>query len=121
MAGSSVVIQSDNRSAVAYLRNEEGMKSQPLTNLNHRILRIFDDQQIHFKIHHTPGLFNPQADSLTRLHRLPELHLMPNCTKIVFMKMGTPVIDLFASKTARVIENYATLDLKDHEAMCDTL
>ncbi|XP_046960637.1 uncharacterized protein LOC124530496 [Vanessa cardui] len=117
MAGSSIMIQSDNRSAVAYLRNEGGTKSQPLTKLTHRILQIMDDHRIHFKIHHIPGLFNPQADSLSRLHRPPEWHLMPNCTKIVFVKMGTPVIELFASKTARVVANYATLDLKDHEAM----
>lgn len=117
MAQSSVLIQSDNRTAVAYLRNEGGTKSQMLMNLARRIFRILDDHQIHLKINYIPGKFNNHADCLSRHRRAPEWHLLPDCTEIVFAKMGIPVIDLFASKTARVVANYATLDLNDHEAM----
>lgn len=117
MSGGSVLIQSDNRSAVAYLRNEGGTKSQSLMKVTQRILLVLDYHQIHFKIYHIPGKFNNHADCLSRHRRTPEWHLIPTCTDMIFAKMGTPVIDLFASKTARVLANYVTLDLNDHNAI----
>lgn len=117
MSGGCVLIQSDNRSAVAYLRNEGGTKSQSLMDLTQRIFLALDRHQIHFKIYHIPGKFNNHADCLSRHRRPPEWHLIPACTDMIFAKMGCPVIDLFASKTARVLANYVTLDLNDHDAM----
>lgn len=67
MAQSSVLIQSDNRTAVAYLRNEGGTKSQSLMNLARKIFQILDHHQIHLKIQYIPGKFNTQADCLSRL------------------------------------------------------
>ncbi|XP_026744666.1 uncharacterized protein LOC113506002 [Trichoplusia ni] len=117
IAHGSLLIQSDNRSAIAYLRNEGGVKSPSLTTLTHQIFYVLDQYQIHYRIYHIPGKFNSHADCLSRLRQPPEWHLLPNCTEMIFLKMGTPVIDLFASKTARVVANYVTLDLSDHQAL----
>lgn len=117
IAHGSLLIQSDNQTAIAFLRSEGGTKSQPMTILAHQILDILDENHIQFRIYHIPGRFNSHADCLSRHRQPPEWHLLPNCTEIIFAKMGTPVIDLFASKTARVIANYATLDLNDQEAL----
>lgn len=84
MTGGSILIQTDNRSAVAYLRNEGGTKSQSLLNLTHQILQILDNYQNHFKIHHIPGKFNNHADCLSRHLRSPEWHLIPSCTEMIF-------------------------------------
>ncbi|PZC77774.1 hypothetical protein B5X24_HaOG203018 [Helicoverpa armigera] len=117
IAHGSLLIQSDNHTAVTYLRSEGGTRSQPMTILAHQILHILDEHQIQFRIYHIPGRFNIHADCLSRHRQPPEWHLLPSCTEMIFTKMGTPVIDLFASKTARVVSNYATLDLNDQEAM----
>lgn len=113
----SLMIQSDSKTAVAYLRNEGGTKSLRLLNRTYQIFQILDQYQIKLKIYHIPGKYNEHADHLSRHRRLPEWHLLPACTDKIFAKWGTPVLDLFASKTAHVVSNYVSLDLKDHQAI----
>lgn len=114
---SSILIQCDNKTAVAYLRKEGGTKSLPLMEITYQILNLLDLNQIHFSIHYIPGKLNNHADHLSR-HRLPpEWHLLPACIEIVYAKWGTPVIDLFASARAHVVYNYVSRDLKDPQAL----
>lgn len=58
-------------------------------------------------------MYNCHADHLSRHRSLPEWHLLEQCTE----KIGTPVIDLFASERARVVANYVSLDQNDKQAM----
>lgn len=51
---------------------------------------------VHDPLH--PG----HADHLSRYRLPPEWHLLPGCLEKIFHKWGTPMIDLFASKTAHV-------------------
>jgi hypothetical protein len=114
---SSILIQCDNRTAVAHLRIEGGSKSLALVNITHQILDLLDRHQIHFSIHYLPGKFNCHADNLSRHRHPPEWHLLPASLEIVFAKWGTPVIDLFASATAHVVHNYVSRDLRDQQAL----
>lgn len=114
---SSLLIQCDNQTAVAYLRREGGTRSFPLMKITYQILNLLDQLQIHFTIHYLPGKYNNQADHLSRHRVTPEWHLLPTCVNTVFAKWGTPVIDLFASKTAHVVYNYVTRDLRDQKAV----
>lgn len=117
MSHSSLLIQCDNKTAVAHLRKEGGTKSLPLLDITYQILNLLDHHQIHFTIHYIPGKFNNHADHLSRHRQPPEWHLQPNCVEKVFAKWGVPVIDLFASQKAHVVSNYVTLDLKDPQAI----
>lgn len=102
---SSILIQCDNRTAVAHLRREGGTKSPALMRITYEILNLLDQHQIHFTIQHIPGKYNSHADHLSRHRRPPEWHLLSVCLEKVFLKWGTPVIDLFASATAHVVHN----------------
>lgn len=116
LANSTLLIQSDNKTVVAFLRNEGGTRSPPLLNICYKIFQILDLHNIHIETHYLPGRFNPEADHLSRLSPLPEWHLLPALTKKVFHKWGTPQIDLFASATAHVVPIYASLDVTDSKA-----
>ncbi|CAK1598124.1 unnamed protein product [Parnassius mnemosyne] len=114
---SSILIQSDNKTAVAHLRKEGGTKSKPLMEITYKILNLLDRHQIHFSIHYIPGKHNNHADHLSCHRHPPEWHLLPSCVETVFAKWGTPVIDLFASKMAHVVYNYVSRDVKDTQAL----
>lgn len=116
LAGTTLLIQSDNKSVVTYLRNEGGTKSIQLMNITYQIFSILDTFQIHIQVHYLPGRFNVEADRLSRLASPPEWHLLPQITHQIFAKFGTPTIDLFASSIAHVVPQYCTLDLTDRMA-----
>ncbi|CAB3235043.1 unnamed protein product [Arctia plantaginis] len=113
---SSLLIQCDNNTAVAHLR-KGGTKSLPLMKITYQILDLLDQHQIYVSMHYIPGKYNNHADHLSRLKQLPEWNLLPACVDKVFAKWGTPMIDLFASKTAHVNCNYVSRDLKDRQAL----
>ncbi|KAL0820252.1 hypothetical protein ABMA28_006171 [Loxostege sticticalis] len=96
---SSIVLQSDNRTVVSYIKNEGG------TSLNAVLVP-----------HHLPGRYNTEADHLSRNRAGSEWHLLIEATEKVFNLWETPDIDLFASSEAHVVSSYATLDLSDSNA-----
>jgi hypothetical protein len=116
LANSSLMIQSDNKSVVAFLRNEGGTRSPALMNLCYKIFHLVDQYSIHFQIYYLPGKFNCEADRLSRLSATPEWHLLPTLTQKIFLKWGTPIVDLFASATAHVVPSYVSLDATDRQA-----
>lgn len=116
LSHSSVLLQCDNKSVVAYLRNEGGSRSTALMNLTYQIYEILDRFDIHVVAHHIPGRYNSVADRLSRKSIVPEWHLIPSLTKVVFSKWGIPEVDLFASSRAHVVPRYVSLDQRDPAA-----
>ncbi|XP_046974478.1 uncharacterized protein LOC124540800 [Vanessa cardui] len=112
----SVHLQCDNKTAVAYLRNEGGTKSQTLLDLTYKIFHLLHNWDISLTINHIPGIYNAEADRLSRLRTHPEWHVLPQGTSPVFARWGTPVVDLFASNLARVVKRYCSLDCRDNQA-----
>ncbi|XP_046972368.1 uncharacterized protein LOC124539090 [Vanessa cardui] len=113
---STVILQSDNRTVIAFIRNEGGTRSGPLLELTKVLLTLVDSLNIVLLPHHLPGVYNTEADHLSRKRVAPEWHLLPEATEKIFGVWGTPVIDLFASNLAHVVPTYVSLDLADSNA-----
>ncbi|XP_046979113.1 uncharacterized protein LOC124544558 [Vanessa cardui] len=113
---STVILQSDNRTVIAFIRNEGGTRSGPLLELTKVLLTLVDSLNIILLPHHLPGVYNTEADHLSRKRVAPEWHLLPEATEKIFGVWGTPVIDLFASNLAHVVPTYVSLDLADSNA-----
>lgn len=117
LQSTSIHLQSDNKTAVAYLRNEGGSKSGDLLDLTYKIFHLLDVYQIDLVAFHIPGAYNAEADRLSRHQTMPEWHLLPQVTTRIFAKWGTPIIDLFATRFTRVVSSYCTLDYRDTRAV----
>lgn len=63
-----------------------------------------------------PGKLNTSADCLSRHLSPPDWHLSSSVTQKVFMRWGTPQIDLFATNLSKVVNSYVTRDAHDHLA-----
>jgi hypothetical protein len=113
---STVLVQSDNKSVVSYMRNEGGLRSQNLYRLTCMLFEIADENKIHLVSQYLPGQVNTEADMLSRLKLPGEWTLMEEACQEVFRKFGMPEIDLFASKTAHVLARYVSRDCKDSNA-----
>ncbi|XP_063363975.1 uncharacterized protein LOC134652743 [Cydia amplana] len=105
--------QTDNRTAAAYITKQGGTKSRKLLETTTEILRLCDRYNCSLIARYIPGPYNGLADSLSRSKNLPEWHLKPSITKVVFQILGTPEIDLFASVRSAVVPNYVSEDATD--------
>lgn len=114
---STVLLQCDNKTVVAYIRNEGGTRSIHNMNIIFEIFQILEEYDIQLSPFYMPGKYNYQADHLSRNRVTPEWHLVAHCVEKMFKKFGTPVIDLFASATAHVVDNYVSIDLSDSQAL----
>ncbi|CAK1550326.1 unnamed protein product [Leptosia nina] len=113
---SKIILQSDSKTVVSYIKNEGGTKSKRLLAMTKELLALTDSLNIVLIPHHLPGMYNMEADHLSRNRKGGEWHLLPEASREIFNLWGTPEIDLFASKEAHVVENYVTLDLLDWNA-----
>ncbi|XP_063360688.1 uncharacterized protein LOC134649790 [Cydia amplana] len=114
---SSVMLQCDNKTTIAYLRKEGGTKSSSLMGITRKVFKLLDQYHIHLTAHHIPGRFNGEADHISRLRTDPEWHLLPEVTQVIFQKWGVPLVDLMASKSAHVVPQYVSLDMLDQKAL----
>lgn len=113
---SHVLIQSDNRTLIAYIRKEGGTRSLGLLALTFKLLHLTDKFNITLSAHYLPGRYNLIADRLSRGKMPAEWHLLPQATEEVFHKWGLPEIDLFATQETAVVKNYVSLNCRDRLA-----
>ncbi|KAL0809316.1 hypothetical protein ABMA28_011526 [Loxostege sticticalis] len=120
LRGAHILIQSDNRTLVAYIRNEGGTRSLALLNLTTRLLNLTEQLELTLSACYLPGNLNGIADRLSRGRAVPEWHLLPQATEAIFSRWGVPDVDLFASRVTAVVPNYVSLDSTDGCAIfCD--
>lgn len=112
----SVMIQSDNRTVVSYLRNQGGTRSVLLMEMTRKILLFAKVHDITVQSYYLPGRYNSVADSLSRNKVLPDWHLKEEVTRKIFLRWGTPQIDLFATSQSRVVPVYVSLEARDPQA-----
>ncbi|XP_044579959.1 uncharacterized protein LOC123262044 isoform X2 [Cotesia glomerata] len=113
LKGAHILLQSDNRTVVSYIRKEGGTRSLELYSLTYQLLTLVDELQIVLSAYYLPGRYNGTADRLSRKRALPEWHLLPEATEEIFRQWGTPEIDLFASAESAVVKTYVSLDCRD--------
>ncbi|XP_073956606.1 uncharacterized protein [Choristoneura fumiferana] len=109
----TLMLQTDNRTSVAYLVKQGGTRSLKLLKTARKILEFCHYHHCYLTARYIPGVYNGLADSLSRFKSLPEWHLSPTATSIIFQKFGTPEIDLFASARSAVVAKYVSEDAKD--------
>ncbi|CAK1598322.1 unnamed protein product [Parnassius mnemosyne] len=117
LRGKRVVIQSDNKTAVSYIRNQGGTKSVLLTELVSKILELAYENKIEIFAYYIPEVFNEMADSLSRQKHLADWHLSNKVTDLLFKKWGTPQVDLFATAFSKVVPIYVSRDTTDKCAL----
>nr|XP_049703864.1 uncharacterized protein LOC126056143 [Helicoverpa armigera] len=111
-----VIIQTDNKTVVSYIRNQGGTRSSILTDLVANILELAYKNRIETFAHYIPGIYNEIADSLSRQKSLADWYLSDQVTSLLFKKWGTPQIDLFATPLSRVVPIYVARDARDKGA-----
>ncbi|CAH2104341.1 unnamed protein product [Euphydryas editha] len=116
LSKSHVLVQSDNRTLIAYIWKEGGTRSLTLLGLTYKLLTLTDQFKITLSAHYLPGRYNTIADRLSRGKEVAEWHLLPQATGEVFRKWGPPEIDLFASRRSAVVRNYVSIDCRDQSA-----
>ncbi|XP_055915529.1 uncharacterized protein LOC129948518 [Eupeodes corollae] len=117
LRNADILVQSDNRTLVAYIRKEGGTHSLSLLALTRKLLILADRLKIRLSAQYLPGRYNCIADNLSRGQRPPEWHLLSPATNKIFNLWGTPDVDLFASAETTVVNSYVSLDCKDRLAL----
>lgn len=96
---STVRIESDNITTVAYLNKGGGTSNDMLIQLTRRILELAYSKSLRLIVSHVPGVDNILADKESRcLRERDEWSLNPTCAEFIFANMGHPDLDLFASR-----------------------
>ena len=113
----SLMIHSDNMSALAFLRHQGGTHSWELFTLARDIWHLILQAHAHLQVQHISGQNNTWADLLSRpkLLQATEWSLHPSITQAIFKVWGTPHIDLFASKWNKKLPCYCSL-MPDNQA-----
>ncbi|XP_049872880.1 uncharacterized protein LOC126371606 [Pectinophora gossypiella] len=113
LQGKTILLQSDNRTSIAYINKQGGTRSNKLLEAAQKILHYCERVQCHLIARHIPGLYNGIADGLSREKALPEWHLSKQILDWIFQELGKPVIDLFASRRSAVVSIYVSEDATD--------
>ncbi|KAI8442411.1 hypothetical protein MSG28_005925 [Choristoneura fumiferana] len=120
LGNAHILVQSDNRTLVAYIRNEGGTRSLALLELTTKLLELTSQLNVTISAAYLPGRYNGIADRLSRNRPVPEWHLLPPASEAVFRIWGVPEVDLFASSESAVVDRYVTWDSRDGSAIfCD--
>lgn len=109
----TVMVQTDNKTAVAYIMKEGGTKSTRLLQTTFEIFNLTNQHNIHLIARYLPGRYNLIADSLSRTNQLPEWSLSREILDVIFNKFGIPSIDLFASRRSAIVNQYVSEDALD--------
>ena len=94
-----IKILCDNTTAVTYIRNMGGTKSQSCNRITREIMLWCMTRQINLSISHLAGRLNTEADRASREFQSDtEWSLDPSVLDQLSAKWGVPEIDLFASR-----------------------
>ena len=117
MTQKMISVQMDNTTEVAYLIKEGGTQSPVLSDLASKILIVSGRHTIVLRPTYLPGLLNMEADALSRHKDSAEWMLTTSVARKLFLVLGYPVVDLFASARTKQVRQYFTTDRHDHRAL----
>jgi hypothetical protein len=96
--GKSVLVKTDNIAVRQYINFSGGTGSAALCALSLRLLRWCMTWKISLIAEYVPGIQNTLADTLSRrILSQTEWRLKPSIVQSLFLALGEPVIDLFAT------------------------
>ncbi|CAG9137707.1 unnamed protein product [Plutella xylostella] len=98
--------RADNKSVVSYIRNQGGLRSRALFQITNMLFHVMDEHNIEMITQYIPGQLNTEADLLSRQKTQTEWYLTEEACREIFDRFGTPVIDLFASRTAHILTSF---------------
>lgn len=99
ISGKHVKVLTDNTCAVTYIKNMGGSHSTNCNTVANRIWKWCQDKNVWITIAHIPGKCNGQADQKSRkFNDNTEWKLDSIIFHKIVEKLGTPSIDLFASR-----------------------
>ncbi|KHJ94801.1 reverse transcriptase [Oesophagostomum dentatum] len=108
----TVLIESDNTAAIAYVKKRGGTKSKHMSTVAKQIWEWTLGKNIRLLVTHRPGIQNREADkesrTFTREHA--EWSLDPQTALTVFTHFGKPEVDLFASRLNAKLPHYYSLN-----------
>ena len=117
LADTHVLIRIDNTTAVQYINNQGGRK-QACNQIARDIWLWCINKNIWLTAAYIPGARNVEADAQSRsLHNNMEWSLDGEVFRQITVKLGSPNIDLFASRTNTKIKNFCAWK-PDPEAVC---
>ena len=105
---SNVAIMCDNVSAIAYLRNQGGTRSQQMCRMAIDTCEWAEERSMTLIPRHLPGHLNVLADHLSRIDQILETEwsLNPAVARRVFRVWGSPHVDLLALKCNTKLATY---------------
>ena len=104
-----IQVQCDNKTAVCYVNNMGGSKSKECNALTKQIWEHYISHNFWLSATHLPGCENTQADLESRqFNDRTERILDPSTYKIITLTLGTPTIDLFASRLNKQCLSYVS-------------
>ena len=114
----SIMIHTDNRSALSYIQHQGGTHSLDLFHISQEIWTLVHSLNSHIQVSHISGCKNTYADLLSRpkLYMATEWSIHPKITQSLFSHWGTPQMDLFASKHNHKLPIYCSL-IPDSQAL----
>lgn len=108
--GANILVATDNATVVAYVNKEGGTRSHQLWLETVPLLHLAIRNRWLLKARHIPGRLNVIADQLSRAGQtLPtEWSLRPDVVKWVFSQLGTPMVDLFATRFNKKLDTFVS-------------
>jgi hypothetical protein len=99
----------DNTTAVAYVNNMGGCKSEACDDIARQIIFWCKQRGIWVSANYLPGICNTIADRESRVfHDGTEWMLDPSVLQDIFLRLGKCDIDLFASRLNKQLERYVS-------------
>ena len=111
VVGQSVALMCDNSTVVAYVNKQGGTVSRSLCSLTKQLLSWAEANTVKLRARFLPGRANVLADQLSRRGQVigSEWSLHPEAVRQVFSRLGTPTLDLFATKLNKKLPLYCSL------------
>jgi hypothetical protein len=117
----SILWRVDNTTALAYLREEGGLRGRRLLWEAARMLLLFRSCRLRFLPSFIPSGENLQDDAASRFRPVPVWHLVSNVVSQMVSLWGTPQIDLFASRQSAQFRRFMSWRAADGPEAVDAL
>ncbi|VDI73954.1 Hypothetical predicted protein [Mytilus galloprovincialis] len=107
----NILIRSDNTTVISYINKQGGTHSPELCYLTWDLYQWCIQNKVTIRAVHIPGKINLLADALSRgknLFKMTEWTLNNMIVNMIFQRLGTPSIDLFATAQNKKLAVYCS-------------